>query len=285
MFCATYPLPRRFCGAPKRSTDDSNAWPRGVTVACGRFMSEAHLRETAILDYTHEAISRLIQDRGWASLPVDQRVGAVYAFVRDEIGFGYNTGDSISASQVLADGYGQCNTKTTLLMALLRAVGVPARLHGATIHKRLQKGVVTGPFYWLAPTNIIHSWAEVLINERWVALEGVILDKAYLEGLRVRLPGERGALLGYGVGTESFLAPPIEWRGVDTRIQMTGVNQDLGVFETPDTFYAKYGGNLSGMRGWLYRHWVRHTMNRRVASIRGCREGSTCALGDLERAQ
>lgn len=231
-------------------------------------MTSPHLRQTLLLDFEHEAITRLIQDRGWSSLSHGDRIGAVYAFVRDEVDFGYNISDRIPASDVLADGYGQCNTKTTLVMALLRAVGIACRFHGATIHKRLQRGVVTGLAYWLAPTNIIHSWAEVLVEERWVSLEGVILDKRYLEGLRAFIPAARGAFLGFGVGTENLAAPPIEWRGTDTSIQMTGVNRDLGVFDDPDTFYAEHGGNLSGIKEWMYRSWIRHRMNRRVASIR-----------------
>jgi len=234
-------------------------------------MSDAqHLRTTPLLDHDHESIRRLVEDRGWRSLPVGPRIGAVYAFVRDEIGFGYNAGDRIPASQVLDDGHGQCNTKTTLLMALLRAVAIPCRIHGATIHKRLQKGAVTGLFYWLAPTNIVHSWAEVLVDARWVALEGVILDKPYLDGLRAFFPDQRGSFLGYGVGTDNLASPAIEWNGMDTSIQMTGVNCDLGTFDDPDAFYTQHGGNLSGLKDWLYRRWVRHRMNRRVASIRDC---------------
>ena len=39
----------------------------------------------------------------------------------------------------MADGTGQCNTKSTLLMALLRAVGIPWRFHGFAISKPLWK--------------------------------------------------------------------------------------------------------------------------------------------------
>ncbi|MEE9438693.1 MAG: transglutaminase domain-containing protein, partial [Saprospiraceae bacterium] len=91
-----------------------------------------------------------------------------------EIRFGYNKSDNIPASKVLSDGYGQCNTKSTLLMALLRAVGIPNRIHGFTIDKALQKGAITGIWYKLAPKNILHSWVEVLINDKWYFLEGVI---------------------------------------------------------------------------------------------------------------
>ena len=61
--------------------------------------------------------------------------------------FGYNIDDNISASKVLADGYGQCNTKGTLFMALLRACNIPCRVHGFTIDKKLQKGAMTGIVY------------------------------------------------------------------------------------------------------------------------------------------
>lgn len=140
---------------------------------------ERYLVATELLDFEHPSLQELVRDRDWLALDDATRIAAVYKFVRDEIPFGYNASDDVPASGVLADGYGQCNTKTTLLMALLRAVGVPARFHGATIHKRLQQGVVRGLLYRIAPQNIIHSWAEVWFEGRWVGLEGVILDASY----------------------------------------------------------------------------------------------------------
>ena len=233
-------------------------------------METLHLNPTTLLDFQHPRIEALITERRWRELPQQDQIGAVYDFVRDEIGFGYNTSDDIPASTVLADGYGQCNTKTTLLMALLRGVGVRCRFHGATIHKRLQKGVVNGVFYCLAPESIVHSWAEVFVADRWVGLEGVILDRAYLDGLRSSVHPTGGNFLGYGVGTNDLAHPPIAWRGTDTEIQATGINRDFGVYDDPDSFYSEHGANLSGPRGWLFRHVVRHSMNRNVGSIRAC---------------
>lgn len=232
----------------------------------------AILRTTRLLDWQSPDIQHLVSARGWRDLSEFERIGAIYRFVRDEIAFGYNERDDLPASRILEDGYGQCNTKTILLMTLLRAAGVPCRLHGATIHKKLQKGVVSGLFYRLAPASILHTWAEVPIKEGWAALEGVILDKPYLDGLRQFVPTESGCMLGYAVGTDNWNAPAIEWEGRDTAIQQTGVNNDFGIFDDPDAFYARHGGNLSGIRSWLYQHLVRHIMNRKVARIRaaGC---------------
>ncbi len=225
------------------------------------------LQPTGLLDFTHPAIEELIANRGWRQLPTYERIGAVYDFVRNEIAFGYNAGDEIPASTVLADGIGQCNTKSTLLMALLRAVGVPCRFHGFTIDKPLQKGAITGLAYALAPQRIIHSWVEVAHEGRWVNLEGFILDMPYLASLQRRFPG-RKRFCGYGAATPDLSAPEVEWRGRDTYIQKDGIADDFGVFDSPDEFYARHGSNLSGLKRWLYTQVIRHRMNAQVRRIR-----------------
>lgn len=242
-------------------------------------MNSDFLEPTALLDFQSPALQELIDERGWRSLSPHDRIGAAYDFVRDEIGFGYNAGDALPASQVIADGYGQCNTKTTLLMALLRALGIPCRLHGATVDKRLQKGVVNGLFYAIAPRDIIHTWAEVLAEDRWIGLEGVILDREYLRGVRAELPAGSKEVLGFAVGTNDVSAPAIDWRGTDTYIQSTAINQDFGAFPDPDAFYRRHGENLSAFRAWIYRLWIRHALNRNVAGIRERRFVATSALG------
>ncbi len=251
-------------------------------------MEARYLQQTELLDYEHPSVRALIDARGWRELEVRERIAAIYSYCRDEIPLGYNLSDDIPASAVLADGYGQCNTKSVLLMALLRAVGVPCRVHGATVEKQLQQGVVDGLFYRLAPTSIVHSWAEVCFEGRWSGLEGVVVDSEYLAGLRSEFSLGGGAFQGYAVGTENIAAPDIEWDGTDTAIQATGIDRDYGVFDDPDSFYSEVGANLSGPKRLLYRYVVRHVMNRRVAQIRSCGPEAKCSLdgsGSVEPAE
>lgn len=222
---------------------------------------------TALLDYGHPALQTLIVQRGWMRQDEHRRIGSIYDFVRNEIRFGYNEADTLPASRVLSDGIGQCNTKATLFMALLRATGIACRFHGFTINKALQKGAITGVAYALAPRDIIHSWVEVQVQGRWVNLEGFILDAPYLASLQGLFP-DATVFCGYGAATPNLQAPAVEWRGTDTYIQKDGINRDLGVFANPDAFYARHGENLSGVKRWLYRHVIRHWMNRNVARIR-----------------
>ena len=83
-----------------------------------------------------------------------ERIKAIYNYVRDDVLFGYNIDDGISASKVLADGYGQCNTKGTLFMALLRAYNIPSEYMVLRLIKSLQRGAMTGFVYRNAPKKV-----------------------------------------------------------------------------------------------------------------------------------
>jgi hypothetical protein len=226
------------------------------------------LSATPIADHGHPSIQSLIQTKGWHQLDPYARIGAAYAFVRDEIAFGYNRSDDIPASEVLADGYGQCNTKGNLLVALLRALEVPARFHGFTIDKALQKGAIPAWLFPIAPARILHSWVEVGWRGEWVPLEGFILDGTYLSALQRRFP-DAEAFCGYGAATKNLQDPKVEWCGKPTYIQKEGIAEDFGVFDHPDDLYASRGTNLKGLRRLLYVYVFRHAMNATVSRIRG----------------
>lgn len=163
-----------------------------------------YLAETPLLDYGNPIIQTLVLDIHWNTLNEKDKILSIYNYVRDSIAFGYNKSDDIPASQVLKDGYGQCNTKGILFMALLRAVGVPCRMHGFTIDKKLQKGAIKGLYYQLSPKEILHSWVEVNYDGKWLNLEGFILDVPYLTKLQQKFSECSGSFCGYGVATNDF---------------------------------------------------------------------------------
>ena len=229
---------------------------------------EKYLKATSILDFNTLSIQKLVSEKGWNNLDDVKKIESIYNFVRDEIKFGYNLDDAISASEVLKDGYGQCNTKANLFMALLRAVGIPNRIHGFTIDKALQKGALTGIWYHLSPSNILHSWVEVLLDNQWYNLEGLILDKTYLTALQEKFSECKTTFCGYGAYTDTFQNPQIEWDKNDTYIQEKGINQDFGLFDSPDEFYKAHQQKLNPAKRWIFRNYVRHLMNKNVNKIR-----------------
>ena len=231
-------------------------------------MMEEYLRETRMLDYSHKSIQDLIEKRHWRDLDEFNCIREVYDFIRDEILFGYNSDDSIPASKVLSDGYGQCNTKGTLFMSLLRALNIPCRVHGFTVDKKLQKGAMTGFLYRKAPNNIFHSWVEVYFIDKWYELEGFIIDKEYLAKLQSLNKECHGEFWGYGIAVKDLMNVMIDWNKNNTYIQSEGITQDLGVYECPDELLKEYHQNMSKPAAFIFRNIGRHLMNRNVRNIR-----------------
>lgn len=137
----------------------------------------------------------------------------------------------------------------------------------------MQKGVITGIAYWLGPREIIHSWVEVAHQGKWISLEGVILDTAYLHALQHQFPNSGDPFCGYAVATSHLSSPQVGWCGEDTYIQKDAIIRDLGVFDSPDNFFTQYGVNLSGLKALLYRHIFRRRINLKVISIRNTEPG------------
>lgn len=229
---------------------------------------EKYLQETKMLDFSNNDIQQLIADKGWILQTDFEKIKSIYEYVRDKIKFGYNIDDSIPASRVLSDGYGQCNTKGTLFMALLRAVHIPCRVHGFTIDKKVQKGAMTGIVYKFSPNNVFHSWVEVYLDGVWYELEAFILDKEYLHKLQTANLDCEGAFCGYGVAVKDFKHPIIDFNRNNTYIQSEGINQDFGIYDSPDELLQEHQQEMSIIKAFAYRNLGRHLMNRNVREIR-----------------
>lgn len=227
-----------------------------------------YLQETDLLDVSNKRIQNLIKEKKWNTLGKFECIKSIYNFVRDEILFGYNSDDKITASKVLKDGFGQCNTKGILFMALLRACNIPCRIHGFTIDKKLQKGAMSGIVYKNAPSSIFHSWVEVFYNGTWFELEGFILDVLYLNKLQNLFNECNGSFCGYGVAVKDFKNPIIDFNENNTYIQSEGINRDFGIYDSPDELLKEHHQEISFIKKIAYRYIGRHIMNLNIKQIR-----------------
>lgn len=238
-----------------------------------------YLKETRMLDYYHPDIQILIVEKGWKELDTYHKIEQIYSFVQNEILFGYNKGDTIPASEVLSDGIGQCNTKATLLMALLRAVDIPSRFHAFSLRNCVQKGAIPEILFPLAPKTVIHTWAEVWYDGDWRVLEGVILDLEYLHKVQQMQksfsstinPSENEEPVfyeGYGIGIDNLYHPPVDWKGENTYIQYKGIVSDYGIYDCPDDFFVDHSQDLRPWKRWICEHFTYKSMTKRVNKIR-----------------
>ena len=226
------------------------------------------LEETKMLNYQCVVIQTLIKERRWGELSEYEKIKAVYGFVQNKIPLGYNCKDTLTAEQVLIDGYGQCNTKATLLMALLRGVNIPCRIHGFEVSKDFQRGATTGIITLLAPDKIVHTWVEVYYKGQWLALEGVIIDNQYLEAVKAKYSYVQGKFMKFAIATKDFQKISVDWNENNTYIQNAAIVSDLGVFPNPDKFFENYTQHWCKIKDYMYVHFGRKIMNYNVAKMR-----------------
>lgn len=232
-------------------------------------MEKNYLEKTTMLNYDTGNIQAVIQSHKWMELDDYHKIGAVYDFVRNNILFGYNRSDLLTAEEVLKDGYGQCNTKATLLMALLRGVEIPCRLHGSEVSKYFQRGATSKLISLLAPENIVHTWVEVWYEEKWIALEGVITDELYVKAVKETYKDVTGKFELYAIAVPNLEELTLEWRGEDTYVQNEAVVKDYGVFDNPDVFFETHPQKWSKIRNFAYVYYGRKAMTRNVSKMRG----------------
>ena len=60
----------------------------------------------------------------------------------------------------------------------------------------------------------------------------------------------------------------------DTFIQDKGINQDFGLFDSPDDFYNMHQQELSPIQRMAFKYVVRHLMNQNVNKIRNIQKAS-----------
>lgn len=231
-----------------------------------------YLEPSHLLDYIHPTIEELITSKGWDTIKVKaDLIGEVYTFVRDKIAYGYTKSFALPASKILKKGYGNCITKSTLLMALLRAVGIPCRFHAMTIRKVIFRGLLPKFSYKLVIDHPYHAWIEVQYNNKWLAMEGHIVDRPYIAKLQAKFPDYMGSFYGYGIAVLNFRNPDNRWNEDNTYVQNQAIEEDLGIFDTPDDFFTHCPESIAYTRSFRYRAVIRRRLNKSIMAVRASR--------------
>ncbi len=222
-----------------------------------------------LADYDHPAIKELSALLTQSETTARGKFDRIFHYVRDEVRFGFPVdGDFVKASDTIRLGYGQCNTKATLLLALCKAACIPARIHFSLIMKDIQKGFFTGLAYWLMPKEISHSWIEVEIEGRWRRIDTFINDQALFVAAKAKIK-HLGWSVGYSVSLKDGEASADLNLDNEVYQQMAAVTDDHGAWDDPSAYFESenYRNRPDGFRMWIYRQLI-GGINRRVEAVR-----------------
>ncbi|HMD51933.1 MAG TPA: MMPL family transporter, partial [Solirubrobacteraceae bacterium] len=125
---------------------------------------------TPFCDHDHPSIREAMAEIKRRAGAGDEEEWAVAAFefVRDEVL--YTLGEwGVPASRTLAERGGTCTNKANLLVALLRAAGIPAAYGVMRVNAREYFGVLGPPFLTrFCSEESVHIYAGAFLSGRWV---------------------------------------------------------------------------------------------------------------------
>jgi hypothetical protein len=185
-----------------------------------------------------------------------EKLELLFLYVRDQIRFGFpsrfSDWDKVRASQVIQSGFGYCNTKATLMVALCRASGIAARVHYSLINAQIMRGIFPGFSFPFLPESGPHSWTEVEIEGVWKPIDSYINDQALFTGARRRLE-ESGRTLGFSLACIDGKCSSEFNFGEKGFVHMGAVVEDLGVWEDASQFFwTEQYRTFSALQQFLY---------------------------------
>jgi len=204
------------------------------------------------------------------------KISAIFYYVRDDIKFAFpKEGDLVQASQTIKYGYGQCNTKATLFLALCIAVDIKARIHFSLIDREIQKGLFSGVAFWMMPKEISHSWIEIEMNGKWIKIDAFINDAAFYEAGKKELV-KKNWDIGYSIAC-SKNDSSIELNFHNEKfVQMDAVTEDHGVYEEPMDYFnsSRYKNRPNAFKLFIYKLLV-GGINEKVKKLRSSKNKFT----------
>lgn len=229
---------------------------------------EQWLVPTKYIESEHAAIIAAVDKAVGSEKDPVKRAVKIHDFVRDEIRFGWSSAFyNQSASQVLDTGYGFCNTKGTLFVAMLRAAGIPARQHFVSINAE-----IIADFISPGSAYVDHSYAEVFLDGKWLSVDSYIVDSHLFNSARALLIRE-SRKIGYGIHQNGSL----EWDGIsDSFAQFVNdgahpnlTKTDFGIFADVGEFYASGKAiNKLGVIGKLFFSIAKSGANKKIEKLR-----------------
>jgi hypothetical protein len=188
--------------------------------------------------------------------------------VRDEIRFGFAPAFyDMRASEVLEARIGFCNTKSTLFVALLRAMGIPARQVFVDIDASILTGLIN-PGTWF----VDHSYTELMLDDEWIALDSYIVDPPLFAGAQARLAREK-LQLGYAIHIDGTA----DWDGATPAFSQFVINGSRPVRTSHEAVMARDVGEFySANATWNRMNWPMRLVtgfafaraNRKIEALR-----------------
>lgn len=224
----------------------------------------AWLGSTALLDLEDPRLRMRANSLTQFSLNDHAKALAVYAFVK-RLPFHrpFKLGPR-TAREVLDSGRGDGPDKATLMIALLRLAGVPARIRIVRLDGKVLRGLVAD-LRW-----ICWPFVEVWLDGRWIRTDTYIFDAPYMAAARHALR-KSGQDFGFGVYVNTQPLWTAREHAALSPLPVDAdpmVLEDMGPFHDPDHYMGSHGFRALHWRLARFMRWNLMVPKMRLAVLR-----------------
>lgn len=197
---------------------------------------EDFLKETKYCNYSNPLLKERAIEVTKPYSNDSQKAIALFNYVRDNILYKFNYWN-IKASDTLKDGYGMCTNKNNLLIAMLRAINIPAGYGILKVKAKEYFGPIMLDFFRnKISEESVHIYTQAYLSNTWIKCDPST-DKAL---------SEKTAYFNYS--TEL-----VSWNGSNhamDRILPKHIIDDTGPFYDIDANLDKKPKSLSFIKIW-----------------------------------
>ncbi|OEJ37536.1 hypothetical protein AR457_31960 [Streptomyces agglomeratus] len=223
-------------------------WLRRRPAAAGAGEAPGSVAPTAILDWRHERVQRLLADARSAAPETGERplLLAAHRLIGERVHAVYALDDAQPASRTLDLRRGSCSQRLAVLEAVARAGGIPTRVRGL---------LIDGSFWYprfprlrrLVPDTVVLAWPEFRLGQEWVGVSELYAPLGALG--RTNPAGFTNT--GSQTLFEALASTAVDWDGSTCGADGCSsydlsavVRRDLGRFSSRDELFAAHGQTL-----------------------------------------
>ncbi len=230
-------------------------------------------------DFEHPLIQRKAIELTQGEGTLLGKLECIFTYVRDRIKFGIPPKNwlLVKASETIGCRIGQCSAKSALFVALCKAAGIPAMVHGALIDNHILDGLGTGMGMRLLPKIGNHVYADVQINGQWKPIDTFIVDKPLYEGALRKLKGSERTM-GYGVALIDGKASCEFNFGEKGFVQMGAVLGDHGRWDDLSEYFASSLMEMTAVQVLALKFFaplISRRTNRIIETVRSTTKSSS----------
>jgi Transglutaminase-like superfamily len=225
-----------------------------------------YLQPDSFCNFNKKNVSGLVFSLIPSGSEIKKTTGILFNFVKNNIWFSGSPNKTTDSGVTINLGNGNANSKSILLVSMLRCAGIPAIFSAHTVWMDIYSKLTPNYLLRFQEKNYLHLRPLVRINRKWVCLEGCAIDEKYLNTL-IRKFSLSCLAKGFGFSEDCSLsklkANFLSWDGEsDICCIQNSITSNIGEIVDAEKIISEH------TKGGIIKRFIDRTISNKINKIR-----------------